>query len=306
MNKLMKFGLAAVTVATAGILTISSISYAQDTVQGGNDSAGAPGLIERGQRFFQQVGERGQRGFRGGERGERGPSWLTREEKAEIAAGVLGMTVEELEAAKESGTSMAELLETAGLTKEEFKAAMQPGLIAEVNEAVADGDLTQEQADVIIERIESGEFGHGRHGKRGHRGGPAFLERGEHKEIVAGVLGMTVEELETAKEADTSMAELIESAGLTEEEFKAAMQTAVIEAVNQAVADGEITQEQADRIIERIESGDGFGRGGRGDGEGQGEGRSRRGGPGRGFGPGQDGGEAPARGFAPAPQNSDA
>ena len=55
MNKLMKFGLAAVTVATAGILTISSISYAQDTVQSDGDAAGAPGLIERGQRFFQLI-----------------------------------------------------------------------------------------------------------------------------------------------------------------------------------------------------------------------------------------------------------
>ena len=97
-------------------------------------------------------------------------SVITREEKKEMAASILGMTVADLEAAKEAGQSKSELVEAAGLTMEEFKAAMQTAMIAEVNQAVFDGEITQEQADALIDRIENGRDG-GRRGRGPGRGG---------------------------------------------------------------------------------------------------------------------------------------
>ena len=55
---------------------------------------------------------------------------------------------------------------------DEVQAAKQAEAIARVQEKVTDGTLTQDEADAIIERIESGEapFGFGVGGPGGHGG----------------------------------------------------------------------------------------------------------------------------------------
>ncbi|MEM7538459.1 MAG: hypothetical protein AAF639_40200 [Chloroflexota bacterium] len=151
MNKFQKFGIAAITMATVGIMTFTGVSYAQGPV-GDGDTAGRPALAQRG----------GERGLMN--------TVITREEKKEMAASILNMSVADLEAAKEAGQSKSELVEAAGLTMEEFKAAMQTAMIAEVNQALFDGEITQEQADSLIERIENGRDG-GRRGRGPGRGG---------------------------------------------------------------------------------------------------------------------------------------
>lgn len=92
-------------------------------------------------------------------------------------------------------------------------------------------------------------------GPHGEHGGPhdeirALLDSIiDRDEILAEVLGMTVEELAAAKEAGTSIDALVAEAGLDKETVRTAMQTAITEAVEQAVTDGTITQEQADLIL---------------------------------------------------------
>lgn len=92
-------------------------------------------------------------------------------------------------------------------------------------------------------------------GPKGEHGGPndeihelldSIIDRDE---ILADVLGLTGEELAAAKEAGTSLDELITEAGLTKETVRTAIQTAITAAVEQAVSDGTITQEQADLIL---------------------------------------------------------
>ncbi len=158
-------------------------------------------------------------------------------------ADILGMSVEDLQAAKEAGTRLPELLEAAGLTPEEFRAALDeatPGIVAQ---ALEDGAITQEQADFILEN--------GLRRPRGSRGPRlATALRPYVEAAVADILGMSVEELQAAKEAGTRLPELLEAAGLTPEEFKAALEEATPGIVAQALEDGAITQEQADFILE--------------------------------------------------------
>ena len=119
-------------------------------------------------------------------------------------------------------------LESLGLDENATLEEIQAAKIAQVEAKVADGTITQEQADAKIERIESGEKGFGR-GHSGHRGPD------------------------------------LESLGLDEDATPEEIQAAKIAQVQAQVADGTITQEQADAKIERIESGErGFGRSGRG------------------------------------------
>ncbi len=98
--------------------------------------------------------------------------------------------------------------------------------------------------------------------------------------VIADVFGMSLDELATYVEGGGTLADLAEEQGIEieaiQEQLQAARQEAMIERVNQAVVDGELTQEQADAIIAGIESGldlDVFRRRG-----------GRRGGPGRGHG----------------------
>ena len=104
----------------------------------------------------------------------------------------------------------------------------------------------------------------------GRHRGPGGPEQGEDSPLhdyvqaaVAEILDMSVEDLQAAREAETPMSDLIADAGLLEEEFKAEMEAALPGIVDQALTDGAIDQETADRILEN-----GFHRGGKGHGRG--------------------------------------
>jgi len=192
-------------------------------------------------------------------------------------------------------TDQDELLaEALGVTVEELQAAQEVVRVAAIEQAVADGVLTQEQADEILSN-ENGRRG----GKRGLPG------RGDNAELLAEELGVTVEALEAAREEVQAarLAEMIEAGVLTQEQadmmeaqrtvrryldtdaLSEAMQDAYEAAIEQALADEAITQEQADQMLENMPT---FtpGQGGRGFPGGGHHGGPRGGGPRSGGGPG--------------------
>ena len=86
-----------------------------------------------------------------------------------LLAEALGMSVADLQAALEDGTSLPALIEESGLTFAELAEAQQAAHEAAVQEAVADGVISQAQADQIL----SGSFGgHGFGGGHGGFHGP--------------------------------------------------------------------------------------------------------------------------------------
>ena len=116
---------------------------------------------------------------------------------------------------------------------EEQKAEIAENAKAALDEKLASGELTQEQYDEIIAKVESGDlrgFGGKRHG---------FM--GELPE-------------------DAVKAERVQKPELTEEQ-KAEMVENAKAKLDEKLASGELTQEQYDEIIAKIESGDlrGFG-----------------------------------------------
>ncbi len=107
--------------------------------------------------------------------GEYGPLHETMQ--AAIAAA-LGMTVEELEAAHEEGKTGWDIAQEQGLTEEEFSTLMSDARTAAFEQAVADGTITQEQADWMQSRwdeMKEAGFGPGSGGCDGdgfgHHGG---------------------------------------------------------------------------------------------------------------------------------------
>ncbi len=146
-----------------------------------------------------------------------------------------------------------------------------------LEELVEDGTLTQAQADTVKERLRSrmGEF----RGKAPRHGAKLALE------TAAETLGMTVEELREALHDGQTLAEI---AGDQVDELIAAMVAAAEARIDEAVASGKLTTDQAedlkagleDRITDHVENGRPA------DGPRSGFGHGRRGPRGGGFGPG--------------------
>ena len=67
--------------------------------------------------------------------------------------------------------------------------------------------------------------------------------------LTAEVLGIPVEDLQAARESGVRLDELVTKLGLDEATVHQALQTAFTQAVEQAVADGKLTQEQANLVL---------------------------------------------------------
>lgn len=118
-----------------------------------------------------------------------------------------------------------------GITVEELQAARASAADAALQDAIDSGDITQEQADLIKAR-------------------QAFKGYIEPGELEAEALGMTVEELQAARAEGKFIPDLIEEQGLTQGEFQDAVRAAYENQIQQAVADGVITQAQADLLLD--------------------------------------------------------
>ena len=182
----------------------------------------------------------------------RGP----RERDNTYLADALGITQDELQAAFEEARAAHEaggetekgenLAAALGITVDELEAAQEAAKDAAIAQALADGKITEEQVAL----------------KEAHEALRNYMEKDE---MLAKALGISVDELTAAQEDGKRIPDLLDELGLDEETFRANMDAAREDALNQAVADGVITQEQADQIQENGLGGpDGKGGPGRG------------------------------------------
>jgi hypothetical protein len=118
-----------------------------------------------------------------------------------------------------------------GISTEELSTAQENAKDAALEQALADGKITEEQIALMEAR-------------------QALQEYIEKDELTAKALGITVEELEIAQEEGQRIPDLLEELGLAKEDYEANLQTAHEELLQQAVKDRVITQEQADQLLE--------------------------------------------------------
>lgn len=129
---------------------------------------------------------------------------------------------------------------------------------------VADGTLTQDQADAVLEATQ-GEAEAGRAERRERR----EARRAEVLAVVAEAIGTTPDEVKAGLRDGTSIAAQAEAAGVDRQAVDDALTAAITAHLDQAVADGTITEERAakaterlDAIVDRILDADGQGGGG--------------------------------------------
>ena len=181
-----------------------------------------------------------------------------------FAAGVVGLT---LGALLLGGTALAQsdadgddpdqsfierLAGKLGLTSDELVATIKETRIEMVDEAVADGRLTESQGEALRERIENAD-GSFLSGLRDRAVGRyAWGQLDITLDTVAVQLQMSTDELRAELEAGATLEEVIVAQGTTVDAVVAALVADAETTLAVAVADGELTQDQADRILENL------------------------------------------------------
>jgi hypothetical protein len=160
---------------------------------------------------------------------------------AAVAASQLGQGEEQQaiidDAAKQLGVEPAQLSD-----------ALKGAYKAQVDAAVAAGELTKEQGDALKERIESGELPllglhRGPHGPHGLHG---------KLDAAATYLGLSEAELHQQLESGKTLAEIATDQGKTVDGLEQALVDAAKKDIAAAVDDGRLTQAQADEIIAEL------------------------------------------------------
>ncbi len=179
-----------------------------------------------------------------------------------------GLTAEQADAFEIARETMQGI--RSDFSQEETRAAMEQAMTAAIENALADGAITEEQAAQWLERQEQMEglapqMPFGRRAKDGDyrqgfsngvRFGRQMMVNHEYMDAaIAEALEISVEELQEMRLEDGfSWKAYAEEQGLSEEEIAALHAEILTNAVIAALADGAITQEQADQIIERLEN----------------------------------------------------
>jgi hypothetical protein len=140
------------------------------------------------------------------------------------------------------------LAENLGISREELDAALRQTGLDLVDQALADGRITEDEAAAIRERIESGEFPFFFGGPGFHHRGFAFCP-GASLEEIADFLGVDRDVIVEGLQNDESLAQIAEANGSSRDALIEFIMGKIEERVNQAVENGRITQDQADEIL---------------------------------------------------------
>lgn len=132
----------------------------------------------------------------------------------------------------------AYLAEELGVTVEDLQNARQAAHEAALEQAVAEGVISEEQADLIL-------------------AGKALRQYIDPQEILSEALGIDVADIEAAREAGEPLRDLFGE--MEPAEIKEALQSAFEDAVQQAIDDGVITADQAEQLQEKGFAGRSFG-----------------------------------------------
>ena len=144
----------------------------------------------------------------------------------------------------------ARLAENLGISQEELEDAILQTKLDLVDEAVADGRLTEEEAAQARERIESGE-GFQRPPGEGRR--QPGCQEAEIAQRVAEFLGIPQGEVTSGLAQGQTLAQIAEENGSSAEELAAFLLSSTQERVAQAVEDGKIDEARAEEILANAE-----------------------------------------------------
>jgi hypothetical protein len=200
-------------------------------------------------------------GFGPGGMMERGGGGQVHEYVEQALADKLGMTKADLETEETKGKSLYQIALDKGIAEADITT-----LLTEVHKtafalAVKDGILTQAQADSMFQNMSAagfsyanGPMGHG--GMTGNRGYQGQIHESV-EQALADKLGMTKADLEAQEASGKSLSQIAIDKGIAQADVTALLTDLHKAAFAQAVKDGQLTQAQADAMLQNL-SANGF------------------------------------------------
>lgn len=193
----------------------------------------------------------GGRGMMGGGRGGYG---VIRDYVEEALAAKLDITVADLEKEAATGKSLYQIALDHGTNEADVDTLLSEVHKTAFDKAVAEGLLTQEQADAMLAKMQGnwqnlGGMGRGGMGRGGMHPIHEYVEA-----ALAEKLDMTVEELEKEAAAGKTLYQIALDHGIAEADMQSVFTEIHKIALEKAVADGTLTQEQADAMLQHIQS----------------------------------------------------
>jgi competence protein ComGC len=241
--------------STIALALVATVTAAFGLVGRAYAQAPTPTATAEAQTTTPPEGWDGSKGGRHGGPGGKMDGGQLREYMLAAEAEAFGLTSEELQALRDEGKSLTDLAIEQDLTVAEFEAKMDAAHQSALAQAVTDGVITQEQADAFAAREAAGR--------------PAHADDADNplyeymQAATAEAFGITVEELQALETDGKTLKDLAIEQNLTVADFQAKRDSARQAALDNAVADGVITQEQADAMKEHQEMGRGGMGGGR-------------------------------------------
>ncbi len=178
-----------------------------------------------------------------------------RGQKGEALAEFLGLTVDDLKAARESDQTLAQVAADAGVAEadlvafiveqrtERIEAGVESGRISE-DDATDKLDGLEEQVGEAVNTPPSEQEGRGGgHHRRGARLGAI--------EVLEG-LGVSADDIQAGREAGQTIAEIAADAGVSEADLVDALVAEATEQVEAKVEEGRIDAERADEITSNL------------------------------------------------------
>jgi hypothetical protein len=161
---------------------------------------------------------------------------------------------------EESQAVLDDAAERLGVEPSELSDALKAALKSRVDAAVDAGRLTEEQGEALKERIDSGDTpllfgGLGRFGGPGGHGPGHFGHLGHLGKLdaAASYLGLTSAELREQLADGKTLAEIAKAEGKSVDGLVQALVAEGKKRLDQAVADGKLTQAQADELAQGLE-----------------------------------------------------
>ncbi len=146
------------------------------------------------------------------------------------------------------GTFLAKVADKLGVSEDELNAAIEEAGIETVDEALADGRITEDQADRLRERVDDGGFPFPpRHFGERHMKGRHIVD------AAVEVLDISREDLIEQLKDENSLADVAEAQGMSVEEFEEALLAEVRAQLDALVSEGDLTQDRADAVFQKIE-----------------------------------------------------
>lgn len=205
-------------------------------------------------------GKRGDGGDRG--RLHHRPGRQGRMEAVDSLTNLLDLTRSELHEKIHAGQTIAEIAAEQGVAEVDVVAALVANAEERVDEAVADGRLDADEAaerlsgaedrieEFVNRSAEDGGFGRHRRHHRHHQA-HRFANKAGFAEV-AESLGISEEAIGAGRAEGKTLAEVAAEAGVAEQDLVDALVAQATDTIDQAVTDGQLTDERAAQMKEKL------------------------------------------------------